>query len=122
MQGLNLEITGPTLKDLKLRAGINYEEVSRAVSGRSIGFFIGAAIGGFLVDKLDPFLDIIIAICLDLMGAFAIIAPHSPYVELLWFIFVMQGTFEGIINIGKFITLHISMQVILSHATYWDKI
>ncbi|KAK3108940.1 hypothetical protein FSP39_019298 [Pinctada imbricata] len=41
-----------------------------------------------------------IAICLDLMGIFAVIAPHSPNVELMWFLFVMQGTFEGVINIA----------------------
>ncbi|XP_061189696.1 sodium-dependent glucose transporter 1B-like [Saccostrea echinata] len=98
--GLNLEITGPTLKDLKLRAHLDYEEVSRAVSGRSIGFFIGAAMGGFIVDKLDPLCDLVLAICLDLMGTATIVAPYSENIGLMWFLFVMQGTFEGIINIA----------------------
>lgn len=100
-QGLFLEITGPTQKDLKLRANLNYEDVSRAVSGRSIGFFIGAAIGGFLVDKLDPYCDLMLAVCLDLGGTATIIAPYAQSIGLMWFLFVMQGTFEGIINIGK---------------------
>lgn len=101
LQGLYLEITGPTQKDLKLRAHLDYEEVSRAMSGRSIGFFIGAAIGGFLVDKLDPYCDLMVAVCLDLGATATIVAPHAQEIGLLWFLFVMQGTFEGIINIGK---------------------
>lgn len=101
LQGLYLEITGPTQKDLKLRAHLDYEEVSRAMSGRSIGFFIGAAIGGFLVDKLDPYCDLMVAVCLDLGATATIVAPHAQEIALLWFLFVMQGTFEGIINIGK---------------------
>jgi MFS family permease len=97
-----LEITGPTLKDLKLRANLDYEDVSRAVSGRSIGFFLGAALGGFLVDKLDSYCDLMLAVCLDLGATATIVAPYSQRLGLMWFLFVMQGTFEGIINIGKY--------------------
>lgn len=45
LQGLFLEITGPTLIDLKIKTGADYEEVAVAVSGRSVGYFIGSAIG-----------------------------------------------------------------------------
>jgi MFS family permease len=99
---LYTEITGPTLKDLKLRANLNYEDISRAVSGRSIGFFLGAALGGFLVDKLDPYCDLMLAVCLDLGATATIVAPHSQNIGLLWFLFAAQGTSEGIINIGKY--------------------
>ena len=102
LKGLNLEITGPALKDLKLRANTNYEHVARAVSGRSVGFFLGAAIGGFLVDKFDRYLDLMIALCLDLMGVAGIVVPYSPYLELYWVLFVLQGTFEGVINVGEY--------------------
>ena len=45
IQGLCLEITGPTLIDLRIKTGADYEEVAVAVSGRSVGYFIGSAIG-----------------------------------------------------------------------------
>lgn len=44
-QGLFGEITGPTLQDLKLRVNTTYEEVSKAIEGRSAGFFAGAVLG-----------------------------------------------------------------------------
>lgn len=44
-KGLYLEITGPTLIDLKIKTGADYEQVAVAVSGRSVGYFIGSAIG-----------------------------------------------------------------------------
>ena len=100
MQGLNLEITGPTLIDLKIITNTNYEDVSRAVSGRAFGFFIGAAIGGLLIEKLDPFCDVMLAICLDFIGIFGIVVPYLSSTSWMFFVILLQGTFEGIINIG----------------------
>jgi hypothetical protein len=42
-----------------------------------------------------------LAVSLDLGATATIVAPYSQNLSLLWFLFVMQGTFEGIINIGK---------------------
>ena len=96
-----MEITGPTLIDLKIQTNSNYEDVATAVSGRSVGYFIGSALGGVLVDKLGLFCDVMIAICLD-GGAIATLGvPWVPNTELIWFLTCMQGTFEGVINIGK---------------------
>ncbi|XP_060078338.1 sodium-dependent glucose transporter 1B-like [Ylistrum balloti] len=98
--GLTLEITGPTLKDLRLKTDGSYEDVSRAISGRSVGFFIGAAIGGVLVDKLHPFCNLMIAICLDGIAVVTTIAPNMTSVNVVWALFVLAGTFEGVINIS----------------------
>ncbi|XP_021347335.1 sodium-dependent glucose transporter 1B-like [Mizuhopecten yessoensis] len=100
MKGLTLEITGPTLKDLRLKTDSSYEDVSRAISGRSVGFFIGAAIGGVLVDKLHPFCNLMIAICLDGIAVVTTIAPYMTSVNVIWALFVLAGTFEGVINIS----------------------
>ncbi|XP_045172969.2 sodium-dependent glucose transporter 1A-like isoform X1 [Mercenaria mercenaria] len=98
--GLYLEITGPTLIDLKIRTGANYEEVAVAVSGRSVGYFIGSAIGGVLVDRFIGHCDLMIGVCLTGGAIATVFVPWSPVVELLWFIIVLQGTFEGVINIA----------------------
>lgn len=100
-QGLCLEITGPTLIDLKIRTNSNYESVASAVSGRSAGYFIGSALGGLLVDTLGHYSDLIVALCLDGMAAFTVALPWSPVTELIFFTSLCGGTFEGIINIGK---------------------
>ena len=96
-----LEITGPTLKDLILKLDSNYEDVSRAISGRSLGFFVGAVIGGFLVDNLPVYLDLIIAVCVDGMAGCMVGAPYSPNVNVFWALSFVAGTFEGVINIGN---------------------
>ncbi|XP_013413251.1 sodium-dependent glucose transporter 1A-like [Lingula anatina] len=98
--GLSLEISGPTMQDLILRTGTNYEEVSRAISGRSAGFFTGAVIGGFLVDKLRLYCDLMIGVSLVIMSAGSVAVPWSPWTGLIWFIFFLQGTCEGVINIA----------------------
>lgn len=98
--GLYLEITGPTLIDLKIRTGADYEEVAVAVSGRSVGYFIGSAIGGVLVDRFLSYCDLMIGICLTGGAIATVFVPWTPVVELLWFIIVLQGTFEGVINIA----------------------
>ena len=101
LQGLYTEISGTTQKDLILITDSNYELVSRAISGRSAGYFIGSFLGGPLVDKFGRYCDLMIAICLDGAAVATIIAPHSPNVSVLGFLLVVGGTFEGVINIGK---------------------
>ncbi|CAC5400974.1 NAGLT1 [Mytilus coruscus] len=100
MIGLFTEITGPTQKDLIIKTDSDYELVSRAISGRSVGYFIGAVIGGPLVDKLGKYCDLMIAVCLDGGAIATIIAPYCTDISLLWFLFVLAGTFEGVINIA----------------------
>jgi MFS family permease len=95
-----LEITGPTLIDLKIRIKTDYESISTAVSGRSAGFFIGSAIGGVLVDKFGLYCDLMVAVCLDLMAVSAAAIPWVPSTELIFFVSLCGGTFEGVINIG----------------------
>ena len=101
MQGLSLEITGPTLKDLKIITNANYEDVARAVSGRTVGFCIGAAIGGLLVERLDQFCDVMLAICLDFIGIFGIVVPYLSSTSWMFCVILLMGVSEGIINIGE---------------------
>lgn len=72
-----------------------------AVSGRSVGYFIGSAIGGVLVDKLERYCYLMIGLCLNGGAIATVIAPWSTAVGVLWFLIVLQGTFEGVINIGR---------------------
>ncbi|XP_071145046.1 sodium-dependent glucose transporter 1A-like [Mytilus edulis] len=108
MIGLFTEITGPTQKDLIIKTSSDYELVSRAISGRSAGYFIGAVIGGPLVDKLGHYCDLMIAVCLDGAAIATVIVPYCGNVSLLWFLLALGGTFEGVINIaGQKIILNI---------------
>ena len=44
---------GPCIPDLKVRLGLNYEEISRAFIGPSISIVIGAVIGGVLHQRFQ---------------------------------------------------------------------
>ncbi|XP_063397601.1 sodium-dependent glucose transporter 1B-like [Mytilus trossulus] len=100
MIGLYTEISGITQKDLIIKTNSDYELVSRAISGRSFGYFIGSFIGGPLVDKLGNYCDLMIAISLDGAAIATIIAPYSSNVGMLGVLLVIGGTFEGVINIA----------------------
>ena len=47
-QSLFFEIPGPTLPYLKDRIQVNYEEVSRVLVARSVGYFPGTIMAGFM--------------------------------------------------------------------------
>ena len=49
-QGMYLEIAGPTLPDLKHKIGVNYEEISRSLAARSVGYFISSLVAGVASD------------------------------------------------------------------------
>ena len=76
--------------------------ISRAISGRSVGDFIGAFFGGFLVDKLEQYCDLVIALDLDIAVVSTTIAPYCSDISLIWFSHVFGGIAEAIICIGKY--------------------
>lgn len=96
-----MELYGPTLIDLKLKLNTDYESVSVAVSGRSVGLFPGSIIGGLLVDKLPGYSHIWLAIVLDVSAVATTIIPWSPNVTVVWLMTFVAGTMESILNIGK---------------------
>lgn len=98
--GLAGEIQGPAFKDLKIRTNGSTEDISRALSGRNIGFFISAVVGAMLVDKFTNYWNLIIAIFLDLIAITTITIPWSPNPSVLVVLICVQGLFEGIINIA----------------------
>ncbi len=51
LQGIYIELIGPTLLDLKDRVAADYEEISRALVARSVGYFCAAMVGGTLADR-----------------------------------------------------------------------
>ena len=86
--------------DLKIKTNSNYEDVAVAVSGRSVGLFIGAVVGGVLVDKFGWCCHLWIAISLDIAAVATVVAPWSPGTELLWLCCTVGGAVETLINIG----------------------
>ena len=56
---------------------------------------------GFLVDRFHSKIDLILAICMVSCSALNAVIPHSPWIELLYIVFLLEGVFEVIVNLGK---------------------
>ena len=53
------------------------------------------------MDRFGGFRDLMIGVCLSSGAVATVFAPWAPVEQLMWFIIVVQGTFEGVINIGS---------------------
>ncbi|XP_053391794.1 sodium-dependent glucose transporter 1-like [Mercenaria mercenaria] len=95
-----VEIYGPTLIDLKIKLDTDYEQVAVAVSGRSVGWFPGSIVAGFLVDKFSGYSHLLIAIGLDIAAAVTVAIPWSPNVTCMWVLCFVGGFVESFLNIG----------------------
>ena len=60
--GINSEIIGSTLEDLKILLNLNYETVSFGLTIRNIGFLVTICFSGILYDKLSKYAELIMAI------------------------------------------------------------
>lgn len=65
--------------------------------------FPGCLVGGLLVDKLEKYSHLMLAVCLDIAAIVTVVIPWSPDVELMWCLCFVGGFVESIINIGRFI-------------------
>lgn len=98
--GAFLEIAGTTLKDFVYRLNSDYDSISSAYTGRSVGKFIGSILGGLLVDKFGRYTDFQIAVNLCIAAVTTAGLPWVQDLNLLWFMYFVLGTNLGIINIG----------------------
>ena len=97
--------------DIKLIfKGATYEDVSRSVSGRGAGGFVGSLIGGVLVDKYSNNLDLFIGMSAVISSATIMFLPFSFSVHTLWFHYFVLGMCSGITGIGIYI-LYFKFQI-----------
>ncbi|XP_033763195.1 sodium-dependent glucose transporter 1B-like [Pecten maximus] len=98
--GTYMEINGPTLKDLILRTGSSYEDVTGAVSGRSVGKFVGVVIGGLITDRFGRYCDLFIAVSLTLAAVSVAVVPWINNTDALWVFYLLLGITIGVIDIA----------------------
>jgi hypothetical protein len=59
--GLNFELTGTTLEDLRVLLSINYQSVAFLIVIRNIGYIIVSVGAGLVLDKLIKYADLLMA-------------------------------------------------------------
>ncbi len=103
-----MQVVGPSLRDLKDRVDVDYEEISRAMIAHSVGVVLGSLAGGLLYDRVprrhsDLFL--VVGFVIQAVGTVAM--PWSNSLALVATFFFITGISKGIIDIGKEYTLYL---------------
>lgn len=98
--GLCLEIPGPTLIDMKITFNANYEELTRSVSARGVGIFLGALFAGLFVDVLGPKKDWLVTLSQALFTVTMLSIPFVGSLSTLWFLFFVLGAAAGTANVA----------------------
>ena len=101
LQGLCIEIPGPTLIDMKITFKASYEEITRSVSARGVGVFLGALIAGLFVDLLGPKKDWLVFVSQALFVIAILVMPFAGNLGALWALFFALGAAGGMANVGE---------------------
>ncbi|WAR07088.1 MF4B1-like protein [Mya arenaria] len=98
--GLYLEALGPAMIDLRLIYATNYASVTRAVAGRGAGCFIGAAVGGVLIDRWPSLLELWCAVFTTVAGLGVSMVTYLPSIDHVWLLYLLLGAASSIVNIA----------------------
>ena len=98
-------MSSPTLPYLKRRVDSDYEQISRALVARSVGFLLGSLGAGIVGSKWRRLSDFWIALSLFVAGGATIAAPWCQNLATLAAMFFLDGAAKGLLAVGKlFIT------------------
>ena len=89
------------------------------MSGRGAGGFIGALLGGMLVDKFENSMDLLVAVPQTVASLAVLTIPFSPGVSYLWFHYLTLGVCSGIMNIGNDQSIQLSYDCFCIHEVIW---
>lgn len=99
LQGLCVAIPGPTLIDLGDRLKATTAEMMVVFVTRSLGYLVGAMIGGVLFDSFNKQL---LLFCTLLLSAVAtIVIPWSLTLVVMATLFALQGMSMGLLDTGE---------------------
>lgn len=94
-----MAMLGPTLLDLQQQTNSDTETISRLFIGRSTGYLVGSAVGGFLYDHFAP--AGVMGVSLVLMGVGTLAVPWCHTVLGLSGAIAGQGVAMGLVDTGK---------------------
>ena len=99
-QGFYNGIMGPTLPDLRDRLGISQHQITMVLMGRTIGFMVGAIVGGFLFRIFFKLADVFMLLSILLAAGGIAGVPWAESLDGLVLLYVLVGIAEGCKNAG----------------------
>ena len=96
---MTFSIIGPTLLDLQRKTGSSTKEISFLFLTKSILGFIGAVLAGFLIDRLNHW--ILLSLAIGIVGVVYIVIPHVSYLWLLCIVTAIGGAAISLFDAGK---------------------
>ncbi|XP_052067625.1 uncharacterized protein LOC127706946 [Mytilus californianus] len=96
--GLCIAIPGPTLLDLGDKINTDTTHMALIFSARSVGYLLGALIGGFLFDILDK--QLLLTATLFVAAVATLIIPWAVTLMVLAVMFSLQGVAMGVLDTG----------------------
>ena len=96
-----MEVSAPTMIDLRYRLDTGYEELAAAIGAGGVGTFPGCIVGGFIVDKFGGYSHFTLAMALNLAAVSVVLIPWVPDVYYLWILSFMTGFGLAIHNSGQ---------------------
>lgn len=96
--GLCIAIPGPTLLDLGDRVNTDTTHMALIFSARSVGYLLGALVGGFLFDIFDK--QLLLTVTLFLASVATVIIPWAATLVILAVMFSLQGVAMGLLDTG----------------------
>ncbi|RNA17641.1 sodium-dependent glucose transporter 1A-like [Brachionus plicatilis] len=89
--GLNQEMIGTTLEDLRVFLQLDYNTIIFVINNRHVGFILTTCFCGLIVDKFYHYLETIMTICCLLIGLCSFLVPITTSFWLTAMYFLVQG-------------------------------
>ncbi|OWF50543.1 sodium-dependent glucose transporter 1-like [Mizuhopecten yessoensis] len=96
--GLCIAIPGPTLIDLGERVQSDTTHMALVFTARSVGYLLGALVGGFLFDIFDK--QLLLCVTLFLASLATCVIPWALTLVVLAVMFSLQGIAMGVLDTG----------------------
>lgn len=96
--GLTTSALGPTLPNLAANTHSQISDASILFSAGSMGYILGASLGGRLYDRLAGHM--VMAVAALLMVLAALVIPLAPLLWLLFFIMFTMGVGQSVVDVG----------------------
>jgi FHS family Na+ dependent glucose MFS transporter 1 len=96
--GLTTSALGPTLPNLAANTNSQISEVSILFSASSLGYIMGASLGGRLFDRLAG--HAVMAVAVLAMVLASLVIPLAPLLWLLFIIMFTMGMGQSVVDVG----------------------